>query len=198
MCPREIKKLASKAKADAGQRSYLFEAWLSSSENWHKSALLSRLRSKKSSTARGFRKWMLRQEMVDKWGDEVADDMIEAKTPCEEKSMTEIRDWPECPTGKIKQYLCLFEDSAEDVDQTELEMVLEANALDSSSSSSSKKKKRSKKKSKNTRKARSRPRAQARRSRKAKVRGKTSTRKAKALMPRWGAACGNYRFSWRL
>ena len=187
MCPREIKKLASKAKADAGQRSYLFEAWLSSSENWHKSALLSRLRSKKSSTARGFRKWMLRQEMVDKWGDEVADDMIEAKTSCEEKSMTEIRDWPECPTGKIKQYLCLFEDSAEDVDQTELEMVLEANALDSSSSSSSKKKKRSKKKSKKHKKSKKPSSSPSPKKPKGKGKGKNKHKKGKGLNAKVGS-----------
>ncbi|CAE7418869.1 PLCXD2 [Symbiodinium sp. CCMP2592] len=124
MCPREISKLSKKASDDAGMRSYLFESWLSSGENWHKSSLLSRLRSKKSATARGFRKWMLRKEMVEKWGEEMADDMIEAKMTCEEKRMTEIRNWPECPKREVKQYLCLFEDSAEDVDHTELEMEL--------------------------------------------------------------------------
>ncbi|CAE6972780.1 unnamed protein product [Symbiodinium sp. CCMP2592] len=182
MCPREISKLSKKASDDAGMRSYLFESWLSSGENWQKSSLLSRLRSKKSATARGFRKWMLRKEMVEKWGEEMADDMIEAKMSCEEKRMTEIRNWPECPKREVKQYLCLFEDSAEDVDHTELEMVLEAKAeASSSSSSSSKKKKKSKKKAKKSKKTKKHSSSPSpKKPSKGEGKGKNKQKKAKA------------------
>ena len=123
---------------------------------------------------------MLRKEMVEKWGEDVADDMIEAKLACEEKRMTEVRNWPECPKREVKQYLCLFEDSAEDVDQTELEMVLEAKAEGSSSSSSSKKKK-NKKKAKKSKKNKKQSSSPSPKKPKGKGKGKSKQKKVKNI-----------------
>ncbi|CAE7351856.1 unnamed protein product [Symbiodinium sp. CCMP2456] len=96
-CPKEIKKLASKASGDSSKRSFLFENWLTSSESWMKSSLLQRLKSKNSNAKRGLRRWLTKQEMVAKWGEEIAQAMIETKENDDEKAMTEIRAHPELP-----------------------------------------------------------------------------------------------------
>ncbi|CAE7611107.1 PLCXD2 [Symbiodinium sp. CCMP2592] len=181
-CPKEIKKLSNKAKGDSSKRSFLFESWLTSEECWMKSSLLKRLRSKNSNAKRGLRRWLTKAEMEAKWGTEVAEAMIESKEADEERSLTEIRPHPELPHREdLKQYLCLWDSSEEDVDMEELECVFEAGPEDSSSSDSDdsrpkKKKKDKKKKEKKAKKAKKdkgtpspkKPKAKA----KAKAKGK--------------------------
>ncbi|CAE7221785.1 PLCXD2, partial [Symbiodinium sp. CCMP2456] len=125
-CPPEIARLARKAVDDAGQRSYMFESWLASNEDWKKSSLLVTLRRKGSSARRGLRKWVLYSEMITKWGEDIALAMKEAKETDEHKRKHEIRDFPDAP--HLKQYLCLFEASEEDLDEEAFETVFSAGA----------------------------------------------------------------------
>ena len=129
----------------------MFESWLSSGEDWKASTLLTTLKSKNTSSYRGIRRWMLFSEMESKWGHDIALAMKEAKESDEERNNSEIRDFPELPS--LKQYLCLFDDTEENLDQEELEMVIAAGADDSDSSSSEQKCKKKKKKSKKNKKA---------------------------------------------
>ena len=99
-CPKEIKKLAERAKGDSGQRSYLFEHWLLAEGNWCKSKLLVRLRSKHASKKKGMRRWYTRTELVQKNGETIADAMIEEKLADDEKRETEVRNHPDCPSRK--------------------------------------------------------------------------------------------------
>ena len=153
-CPREIARLAKSAKKNPSQRSYMFESWLSSGEDWKASTLLVTLKNKNTSSYRGIRRWMLFSEMEQKWGHDIALAMKDAKESEKERSDNEIRDFPELPS--LKQYLCLSDDTEEQLDQEELEMVMAAGADDSDSSSSEqhKSKKKKKKKSKKSKKAR--------------------------------------------
>ena len=132
----------------------MFESWLASNEDWKKSTLLATLRSKNSSARRGIRKWMLFQEMCNRWGEKIALAMVESKEADEQRAEDEIRDFPEVPS--MKQYLCLCEDSEEDLEEEAFETVF-STAFDSDSSSSEesakKKKKKKKKKSKKAKKA---------------------------------------------
>lgn len=129
----------------------MFEAWLASNEDWKKSSLLVTLRRKGSSARRGLRKWVLYSEMITKWGEDIALAMKEAKETDEHKRKHEIRDFPDAP--HLKQYLCLFEASEEDLDEEAFETVFSAGAEDSDSSPSSDETEKKKKKKKKTKKA---------------------------------------------
>ena len=145
-CPPEIARLAKKARKSSDQRSYMFESWLAANEDWKSSTLLTTLRNKNVSSYRGVRKWMLFSEMKGKWGEEIATAMKESKESDEERAKNEIRDFPEVPN--LQQYLCLCEDSEENLEQEEFEMVFSTGADDSDSSSSEQKDKKTKKKKK--------------------------------------------------
>ena len=88
--------MAAKSKSDSSARSVLFEDWLKSGENWKSSKLLARLRNRSSSARRGMRKWLFWSEMVTRFGQEVALALKETKEADPERSLTEIRKWPEC------------------------------------------------------------------------------------------------------
>ncbi|CAE7690305.1 unnamed protein product [Symbiodinium sp. KB8] len=146
--------MASKAKTDASARSVLFEDWLQSGESWKQSKLLARLRNRSSSSRHGMRKWLFYSEMVSRFGSEVAAAIKETKEGDPERSLTEIRKWPECED--YLQYKCLVEESEESCDEEEFEEILEAHASDSSDSSDDsagkKKKKKKHKKAKKSKK----------------------------------------------
>ena len=88
--------MASKAKTSSDARSVLFEDWLQSGESWKHSKLLARLRNRSSTSRRGMRKWLFYSEMVSRFGAEVALALKETKEADPERSLTEIRKWPEC------------------------------------------------------------------------------------------------------
>ena len=95
---------------------------------------------------------MLYSEMITKRGDDIALAMKETKENDDHKKQHEIRDFPDAP--HLKQYLCLFEASEEDLDEEAFEMVFSAGVDDSSSSSdATEKKKKKKKKTKKPKKA---------------------------------------------
>ncbi|CAE7630120.1 unnamed protein product [Symbiodinium necroappetens] len=65
--------------------------------------------------------------MVTRFGEEVAAAIKETKENDPERSLTEIRKWPECED--YLQYKCLVEESEESCDEEEFEEILEANAM---------------------------------------------------------------------
>ncbi|CAE7767323.1 unnamed protein product, partial [Symbiodinium sp. KB8] len=119
--------MAVKAKSSADARSVMFEDWLQSGENWKSSKLLARLKSKSSSARKGLRKWLFWSEMVTRFGKDVAQALKETKEADPERSLTEVRKWPECED--FVQYLCLVDSTEEDCDEEEFEQILEAQAM---------------------------------------------------------------------
>ena len=91
--------MASKAKSSSSARSVLFEDWLQSNECWKHSKLLARLRNRSSTSRRGMRRWLFYNEMIARFGEEVAAAIKETKESDPERSLTEIRKWPECEAG---------------------------------------------------------------------------------------------------
>ncbi|CAE7943220.1 PLCXD2 [Symbiodinium necroappetens] len=185
--PKEIKKMAR--NADSSERSVLFESWLQSSESWAKSTLVVRLRNRNSSTRRGLRSWLFRADMIQKWGQTVADMMIEAKLADPDRREAEVRFHPDLPRDKeSKQFLVLTDDTAEDVEAEELERLFEGKEDSSSTSSTShehhdkkKKKKRRRIRSRRKRRSRTRPHPRSR-----KRRPKVKQRRRLLLLTRWG------------
>ncbi|CAE7479305.1 unnamed protein product [Symbiodinium sp. CCMP2592] len=100
--PPEILKLAEKAEPHSPERSYLFEAWLTSSENWKSSKLLISLKQKNSTKNRGTRKWMTYAEMCERFGESVATDIRDAKLDDPQLKKKEVRDHPECKHRKAR------------------------------------------------------------------------------------------------
>ncbi|CAE7338143.1 unnamed protein product, partial [Symbiodinium sp. KB8] len=125
--PREIKRMASKAKSSSSARSVLFEDWLQSNECWKHSKLLARLRNRSSTSRRGMRRWLFYNEMIARFGEEVAAAIKETKESDPERSLTEIRKWPECED--YLQYKCLVEENEESCDEEEFEEILELQAM---------------------------------------------------------------------
>ena len=95
--PPEIKKLAEKAFPSSSQRSYLFEAWVTSSESWKNSKLLVALKSRSKHARRGLRRWYTFDEMVKKWGADIAEDIKNTKLGDEKLREREVRQHPELP-----------------------------------------------------------------------------------------------------
>ena len=59
-----------------------------------------KLRSKKANRKKGLRRWYTKAELVERYGESVAADIIEAKELDDLKRETEIRPHPECPQRK--------------------------------------------------------------------------------------------------
>ena len=95
--PKEIRKLAQKADDDAVKRGALYEDWITSGEDWKKSRLLQIIRSKDSLSKQGLRRWCTFQEMVARWGQQVAEDIRDHKMADERLRQTEVRSHPDCP-----------------------------------------------------------------------------------------------------
>ena len=96
--------MAEKAQEDSKIRSLLFDHWLAAAECWSKSQLLITLKSKQKNSKCGLRRWFTKQEMVQKWGAEVAQAMVDAKESDEERRKREVREHPDCP---VREACCL-------------------------------------------------------------------------------------------
>ncbi|CAE7151479.1 unnamed protein product, partial [Symbiodinium pilosum] len=110
-----IKKLAEKAFPSSSQRSYLFEAWITSSESWKNSKLLVALKSRSKHARRGLRRWYTFDEMVKRWGTDIAEDIKNTKLG--DEKLKERED--------MVQYLCLADDTEEQEDAEELEKIIQ-------------------------------------------------------------------------
>ncbi|CAJ1414705.1 unnamed protein product, partial [Effrenium voratum] len=95
----------------------MFEAWLSTGGEWSQSSFYMNLKQTQRLTRRGCRRWLLRKEMEDKWGPDIAGAMITRKELDPDLSMTETRVHPECEGvlvngEKVMQYK-VWDDDAE-------------------------------------------------------------------------------------
>ena len=95
--PKEIAKLADKSEPYSPERSYLFDAWVTSEESWTKSRLLQSLRSKDSKLKKGLRRWCTMKEMVERWGQTIAEDIVAHKLADKNLREREVRRHPDCP-----------------------------------------------------------------------------------------------------
>ena len=84
------------------KKAYLFDAWLTAGEDWKKSKLLEILRSKTGSRKRGIRKWLTFDEMEQKWGKQIAQEIREAKLNDPDLKARETRDHPDLPKNEAR------------------------------------------------------------------------------------------------
>ncbi|CAE7866454.1 PLCXD2 [Symbiodinium necroappetens] len=179
--PREIRRMANKAKGSSTSRSVMYEDWLQSGEDWRQSKLMSRLKNRSATAKKGCRKWLFYDEMVQRFGEKLATILKETKEADEEKAANEIRKWPECED--YLQYKCLVDASEDDVDEEEFEVIMDASLSDSSESSDSGAKAKKKKKSKKSKKSKKNKKSSSPSPNKKKPKGKAKAKakgKAKA------------------
>ena len=74
----------------------LYEAYLSAGENWQKSKLLMSIKTRKSNSSIGLRRWCTFTKMVETFGKDVAEEMRDRKLNDPSLAETETRH-PELP-----------------------------------------------------------------------------------------------------
>lgn len=141
------------------QLTVLFEEWAGSGEDWNSSELVVQMKHSRRHTKRGCRKWLTRQQLIDKYHSaETADDIIQHKLDNQMLSKTQVRWHPDLPAGNLEMRQFLVFDSAEEVDESDevLESLLKLKDSDDPEPKSrkrgrspEKKKKKSKKNKKN-------------------------------------------------
>ena len=70
---------------------------MSASGDWKKSKLYIQATESKSNKRMGKRKWFLKSEMIAKFGEDAATEMIRRKEGDKDLKETECRDHPDCP-----------------------------------------------------------------------------------------------------
>ena len=75
----------------------LYEAYLAAGENWQKSKLLVSIKSRKSNSSIGLRRWCTLKTMVETFGKEIAEEMRDRKLNDPTLAETETRKHPELP-----------------------------------------------------------------------------------------------------
>lgn len=121
------------------ENSCLFEAWLSCGGNWKTSRLYISITSKNKSKTCGVRRWLTKAELVNRFGKDVAEDIIARKMGDESLRERETRWHPELPGNEEwRQYLTL-DDATETESAEEVIKNMYSCAQGSSSSSSSSK-----------------------------------------------------------
>ena len=135
----------------------LFEAWLNCAGDWAKSSLYINCKTSHSSIRKGVRRWMTRQEVVDRFGEAAAEAIILRKLGDANLSVTECRRHPELPDSiDLMQFLIL--DTEIQVEKEEdlmqiLYKAAETSNADASSSTSLGSSKKAKKKGKKEKEA---------------------------------------------
>lgn len=132
----------------------LYEQWIQVGGHWDKSQLVVQARTTIKGSKTGARRWMLRADIVQKYGsEEIADELIHAKESDPELRKTQVRDHPELPhRADLRLYLCWDSSVESDTEDVMVEQLLSAVQSDSHKRGRSEKKKASKKKDKKRRK----------------------------------------------
>ena len=117
--------------------SVIFDAWAQCGEGqWSKSKFLMNVRERHSVQRRGCRKWLFDWEMDQRFGQEVASMIRDAKLADAELTQREVRYFPGIPESeKTRQYLTLVDETQDDVHEEEIDRLY--SCLDESSSGSS-------------------------------------------------------------
>ena len=95
--------------------SILYEAWMSCSGNWTNSRFLLQIRQRTSDKIKGVRKWFTRSELIAKFGEGPAEDIISRKAGDEQLAAKEIRQHPECPDNQDMQTMIMISYQSTDV-----------------------------------------------------------------------------------
>ena len=123
---------------------YLYEAWLSAGQDWNNSRLIMQAGTKSGTVKRGRKCWMTQKQISDKFGDEVAQAIVEYKVKDPELSKSEVRWNPNCPFSEARlkrllvafvwqaarQYYVLDEDAEEDTEEDWVTKLFEATESD--------------------------------------------------------------------
>ena len=97
--PREILKLGEKAKTSGTRRemSYLYESWMSAGEDWKKSTVWINIQSKSGTIRKGVKCWMTRNQITQRLGKELMEDICSYKLSSDELKEKETRFHPDAP-----------------------------------------------------------------------------------------------------
>lgn len=111
----------------------LYEQWVQAGGQWETSQLVVQARSTIKGSKTGARRWMLRADIVKKYGCEVtADELIHAKESDPALRRTQVRDHPELPKrADLRLYLCWDESFETDTEDVLISKMLEVSRKDS-------------------------------------------------------------------
>lgn len=111
----------------------LWEQWIQSAGQWDKSELVVQARSTIKGTKTGARRWMLKSDIVQKYGDEsIAEELIRAKESDPKLRQTQVRDHPELPHRvDLRLYLCWDSSHESDTEDVVIEQMLNCVQKDS-------------------------------------------------------------------
>ena len=126
----------------------LYEQWVQAGGKWNDSQLVLQCRSTISGTKTGGRRWMLRSDIVKKYGCEVtADEIIRSKESDPALLKTCVRDHPELKhRADLRLYLCWDESYETDKEDTTITKMLQLTDSGSKRGRSKEKKERKDKK----------------------------------------------------
>ncbi|OLP53782.1 hypothetical protein AK812_SmicGene48618, partial [Symbiodinium microadriaticum] len=82
----------------------LWEGWVQSRGNWHSSQLLLTLQSTRKNRRRGGRRWMTEAQLAERYGQDVAQEIIEHKSTDAVLRRTQVKNHPDCP--RLRLFLC--------------------------------------------------------------------------------------------
>ena len=105
----------------------LWEQWIQADGEWDKSQLVVQARSSVSGSKTGARRWMLRQDIIKKYGNDesIADELIRKKESDPHLRKTQCRDHPELPErADLRLYLCWDESYETDKEDFVVEQLL--------------------------------------------------------------------------
>ena len=125
--PPEVRFMAEKARQGSraektSKLQALFEQWCSAEEQWSRSQFVLRMRNSVSSKHRGARRWMPKQDIVKRYGEDVACQIISEK----QKPELENVQWKRHPDLPDLKELFLFKCWDEEVEAEERDEVIES------------------------------------------------------------------------
>ena len=105
----------------------LYEQWVQAGGNWNNSQLVAQAKTTISGSKTGARRWMLRSQIIEKYGSEsIADELILSKETDPALKKTQVREHPELPHRQdLKLYLCWDESYETDKEDTLITQMLE-------------------------------------------------------------------------
>ncbi|CAK9109543.1 Uncharacterized protein SCF082_LOCUS50913 [Durusdinium trenchii] len=128
--PPEVRHLAEKARqggrAEKTQKlQVLYEQWIGATEKWSASQLVVRMRNRKLSKKVGGRRFMTEREIIQRYGEEVAADIIANKESKhkEDPEAGLVKAHPE--SEKLKLYLCWDQEYEQEEEDNLIEMMYE-------------------------------------------------------------------------
>lgn len=125
--PPEVRFMAEKARQGSraektSKLQTLFEQWCSASEQWSRSQFVLRMRNTVSSKHRGARRWMPKKDIVQRYGEDVAQQIISEKL----KPEFEDVQWKRHPDVPHLEHMYLFKCWDEEVEAEEKDEVIES------------------------------------------------------------------------